>query len=143
MHWQERRQNRQSSEGSDSDESAGKQQRHVEGGTDDEEYRHYALVDRVNTTMSVWMGTTMACAQCHNHKYDPFKQTDFYGLVDGIHCRFYDFGDLDGVYALIDHYIACPLEARTIADAGCEQIRNAGHTYVNRARTILETVGLA
>ncbi|MCW5556825.1 MAG: DUF1549 domain-containing protein, partial [Verrucomicrobiae bacterium] len=37
-----------------------------EGGTNDEEFRNVALVDRVNTTMAVWMGTTMACAQCHN-----------------------------------------------------------------------------
>ena len=42
----------------------------TEGGTDDEEFRYEAVVDRVNTTMSVWMGTTFGCAQCHNHKYD-------------------------------------------------------------------------
>ena len=41
-----------------------------EGGTSDEEFRNVAIVDRVNTTMAVWMGTTMSCAQCHNHKYD-------------------------------------------------------------------------
>ena len=35
-----------------------------EGGTNDEEFRNVAVVDRVNTTMAVWMGTTMACAQC-------------------------------------------------------------------------------
>jgi hypothetical protein len=52
----------------------------TEGGTDDEEFRHEAVVDRVNTTFSVWMGTTMACAQCHNHKYDPFSMKDYYQL---------------------------------------------------------------
>src|SRR5262245_33689693 len=51
-----------------------------EGGTNDEEYRNVALVDRVNTTMAVWMGTTMACAQCHDHKYDPLTQTDYFRL---------------------------------------------------------------
>jgi hypothetical protein len=51
-----------------------------EGGTNDEEYRNVAIVDRVNTTMAVWMGTTMACAQCHDHKYDPIKQTDYFRL---------------------------------------------------------------
>ena len=51
-----------------------------EGGTNDEEFRNVALVDRVNTTMAVWMGTTMACAQCHNHKYDPISQEDYYRL---------------------------------------------------------------
>jgi len=51
-----------------------------EGGTDDEEFRNVALVDRVNTTMAVWMGTTMACAQCHNHKYDPISQEEYFRL---------------------------------------------------------------
>lgn len=52
----------------------------TEGGTDDEEFRVAALIDRVNTTMAVWMGTTMGCAQCHNHKYDPFTQAEYYKL---------------------------------------------------------------
>ena len=51
-----------------------------EGGTDDEEYRNVAIVDRVNTTMAVWMGTTMACAQCHNHKYDPISQSEYFQM---------------------------------------------------------------
>jgi hypothetical protein len=49
-----------------------------EGGSDREEYRNVAIVDRVNTTMSVWMGTTMACAQCHDHKYDPIAQKEYF-----------------------------------------------------------------
>ena len=49
-----------------------------EGGTNDEEFRNVAIVDRVNTTMAVWMGTTIACAQCHSHKYDPISQKDFF-----------------------------------------------------------------
>lgn len=49
-----------------------------EGGTNDEEFRNVAVVDRVNTTYAVWMGTTMACAQCHTHKYDPLSQKEFY-----------------------------------------------------------------
>jgi Protein of unknown function (DUF1553)/Protein of unknown function (DUF1549)/Planctomycete cytochrome C/NedA-like, galactose-binding domain len=51
-----------------------------EGGTNDEEFRNAAVVDRVNTTMAVWMGTTIACAQCHDHKYDPLPQADFFRL---------------------------------------------------------------
>ena len=51
-----------------------------EGGTNDEEFRSAAVVDRVNTTMAVWMGTTIACAQCHDHKYDPLSQADFFRL---------------------------------------------------------------
>lgn len=49
-----------------------------EGGTNDEEFRNVAVVDRVNTTMAVWMGTTMACAQCHTHKYDPITQEEYF-----------------------------------------------------------------
>ena len=49
-----------------------------EGGTQNEEFRNVAVVDRVNTTMAVWMGTTMACAQCHTHKYDPITQEEYF-----------------------------------------------------------------
>lgn len=49
-----------------------------EGGTQDEEFRNAAVVDRVNTTMAVWMGTSMACAQCHTHKYDPITITEYF-----------------------------------------------------------------
>jgi mono/diheme cytochrome c family protein len=49
-----------------------------EGGTSDEEFRTAAIVDRVNTTLAVWMGTTMACAQCHTHKYDPITHEDYF-----------------------------------------------------------------
>jgi hypothetical protein len=52
----------------------------TEGGTDDEEFRCDAVVDRVNTTMAVWMGSTLGCAQCHDHKYDPFSQREYYQL---------------------------------------------------------------
>jgi hypothetical protein len=52
-----------------------------EGGVDKEEARWETLVDRVNTTATVWLGTTFACAQCHNHKYDPISQRDFYRLL--------------------------------------------------------------
>jgi hypothetical protein len=52
----------------------------TEGGTDDEEFRHEAVVDRVNTTMASWMATTINCCQCHNHKYDPLTMKEFYQL---------------------------------------------------------------
>ena len=51
-----------------------------EGGTIDEEFRTVAVIDRVNTTLSTWMGTTMACAQCHDHKYDPLSQKEYFQL---------------------------------------------------------------
>ncbi len=46
----------------------------VEAGTDPEE-------SRVNTTATVWLGSTLECAQCHDHKYDPFTQADYYRLA--------------------------------------------------------------
>jgi hypothetical protein len=53
----------------------------TEGGTDREEFRVAAVKDRVNTTMQVWMGLTMGCAQCHSHKYDPITQKEYYRFV--------------------------------------------------------------
>ena len=52
-----------------------------EGGVDPDEALYEVLVDRVNTTATVWLGSTVACAQCHNHKYDPFSQKDYYRLM--------------------------------------------------------------
>ncbi|MGB1888265.1 MAG: DUF1549 domain-containing protein, partial [Akkermansiaceae bacterium] len=53
-----------------------------EGGTNDEEFRNVAVVDRVNTTFATWMGTTMACAQCHTHKYDPITHHEYFQIFD-------------------------------------------------------------
>lgn len=52
----------------------------VEAGVDPEENRTNQVVDRVNTTGTVWLGTSMECAQCHEHKYDPFSQEEYYQL---------------------------------------------------------------
>tara|TARA_R110002051_G_scaffold2189_1_gene11250 strand:+ start:4128 stop:6860 length:2733 start_codon:yes stop_codon:yes gene_type:complete len=49
-----------------------------EGGTEDEEFRVASVLDRVNTTFSVWQSTTMECVQCHSHTYDPFKNEEYY-----------------------------------------------------------------
>lgn len=51
-----------------------------EGGTDDEEFRIKAVIDRVNTTMEVWQGATFGCVQCHSHPYDPVRHESFYEL---------------------------------------------------------------
>jgi hypothetical protein len=52
-----------------------------EGGIDKEEARLQALVDRVNTTGTVWLGLTVGCAECHSHKFDPLPQTEYYQLL--------------------------------------------------------------
>src|SRR5262249_26148904 len=49
-----------------------------EGGVDQEQFRVEAVVDRVNTTAKVFLGITLGCAQCHDHKYDPFSQREYY-----------------------------------------------------------------
>ncbi|MEI7775579.1 MAG: DUF1549 domain-containing protein, partial [Verrucomicrobiota bacterium] len=51
-----------------------------EGGTSDEEFRNAAVIDRVNTTWAVWMGSSMACAQCHTHKFDPLTQKEYFSF---------------------------------------------------------------
>ena len=52
-----------------------------EGGIDPNEYRFYAMVDRVAVTGTTWMGLTLNCAQCHTHKYDPVLHTDYYSVM--------------------------------------------------------------
>jgi mono/diheme cytochrome c family protein len=60
----------------------------TEGGVDKEQFRVEACVDRVNTTGKVWLGITLGCCQCHDHKYDPFSQREYY--------QFFAFFNSDG-----------------------------------------------
>jgi hypothetical protein len=78
-----------------------------EGGIDVEEYRFETLVDRVATTGAVWLGSTIACAQCHNHKFDPFPQKDYYRFL-----AFFDNGAYEvhgqGDEEVVDRWIEEP-----------------------------------
>src|SRR5439155_4022922 len=68
-----------------------------EGGVDKEEAHWENLIDRVNTTATVWLGSTLGCAQCHNHKYDPFTQKEYYQFLafftNTAKTSFHDYGD--------------------------------------------------
>jgi hypothetical protein len=66
-----------------------------EGGAIPEENRFVALFDRVDATATTWMGLTMSCAQCHDHKYDPITQRDYYALLDAFQ-RVPESGVVDG-----------------------------------------------
>jgi len=52
-----------------------------EGGIQDKEYVKKYQAERVRTTATTWLGSTMACCECHDHKFDPFKTKDFYGMA--------------------------------------------------------------
>ncbi len=53
-------------------------QTNTEGGTDDEEFRIAAVIDRLNTTWTTWQATTFGCVQCHAHPYEPIEHDEFY-----------------------------------------------------------------
>ena len=78
-----------------------------EGGVDVEQFRVEQIVDRVNTTAAVFMGLTMACAQCHNHKFDPLTQREYYGLF-----AFFNGGMEKDIPAPLDSEVT--LYARTL-----------------------------
>src|SRR5690606_17483694 len=52
-----------------------------EAGSDPDEYAVKYAVDRLTTTSTVWLGLTMQCAECHDHKFDPITVQDFYSLM--------------------------------------------------------------
>jgi hypothetical protein len=84
-----------------------------EGGAIPEEYQTAYIVDRVNTTATVWLGLTVACTQCHDHKFDPLTQKEFY--------QFYAFfnnvpeNGLDGQKGNAAPFIKVPTQEEKVA----------------------------
>jgi hypothetical protein len=104
-----------------------------EGGVDPEESRYEVLVDRVNTTATVWLGSTLGCAQCHNHKYDPFSQKDYFRMLAFFASSAYDsktFGD--GT-----RFFEPTLE---LASAGQESARKTQQAEIDRLELELKAV---
>ncbi|QDT14679.1 PSD1 and planctomycete cytochrome C domain-containing protein [Alienimonas californiensis] len=97
-------------------------QSNEEGGTDDEQFRTEAILDRVSTTWQVWQGLTMECVQCHAHPYDPLRHEEFYESA----AFFNDTADVD----LDDDYPTLPVprdradyQRAAVLDAEMEPLR--------------------
>ncbi|RMF43169.1 MAG: DUF1549 domain-containing protein, partial [Planctomycetota bacterium] len=56
-------------------------QTNEEGGTDDEQFRVEAVIDRINTTWLAWQGLSFGCVQCHSHPYDPIRHDEYYRFM--------------------------------------------------------------
>lgn len=82
-----------------------------EGGIDPEQFRVEQVIDRTNTTGTVWMGLTVGCAQCHDHKYDPISQRDYYRLF-----AFFNEADEDHMDAPMPGELGPHLQARPSYD---------------------------
>ena len=105
-----------------------------EGGVDQGEQRWLTVVDRVSTTAQVWLGTTLQCAQCHNHKYDPFAMKEYYQFF-----AFFDHCDEPALDVLTpiqeQQKKSLQTEMETLATESAN-LRNAGHPPADRLDTL-------
>lgn len=91
-----------------------------EGGIDPEEFRIESVIDRVNTTASVWLGITLACAQCHDHKFDPLSQADYFQFL-----AFFNSAENDGHGSGLGPVLEIPTEEEeTRLQVWSEQLRD-------------------
>lgn len=106
-----------------------------EGGTDNEEFRVAAVIDRVNTTWEALMGTTFSCVQCHSHPYDPFKHEEYYKFMAFFNNTRDD--DTDEEYPLLRHYDE---ESQQQLEAVTEWLRkNEGEEKAKKWNRFLKT----
>ncbi len=96
----------------------------TEGGTDQEEFRCKAVVDRVTTTATVWLGSTMGCCECHSHKYDPFTQREFYSLF-----AFFNNANEKAIPAPTADEQAAYEKAKRIHETEAKQLESALDSY--------------
>lgn len=89
-----------------------------EGGIDREQFRVESIVDRTNTTATVFLGLTMGCAQCHDHKYDPISQKEYYQLF-----AFFNNCDEPDLTVATPEEVARLEQAQREIDAYLEKIR--------------------
>lgn len=95
-----------------------------EGGVDPEQFRVEQVVDRTNTTGSVFLGLTVACAQCHSHKYDPISQKDYYQLY-----AFFNTGVEKDIPAPLDAEVEVYKQAKAAHDARQADLQKAIDAY--------------
>ncbi len=108
-----------------------------EGGIDPEEARFETLVDRVNTTSTVWLGSTVGCAQCHNHKYDPIAQKDYYKLYAFFNSTTYEYGYQGDGMNEETRWVKEPI--LTLPSPQQEEKRNALEAEIAQLETKLKT----
>lgn len=95
-----------------------------EGGVDFEEFRVKSVKDRTNTTGQVWLGLTIACAECHNHKYDPISQEEYYGLF-----AFFNTAEEDDLSAPFENELRSYQENKIKFDSVHHRLVEALDTY--------------
>jgi hypothetical protein len=79
-----------------------------EAGVDRAEARFEQIVNRTNTVATTWLGLTVGCAQCHNHKFDPISQQEYYKMF-----AFFDHAEEEDIDAPLPGEQAPPPEYRT------------------------------
>jgi hypothetical protein len=99
-----------------------------ETGLIDEEYRVEYVADRLETTATTWMGLTIGCARCHDHKYDPITQRDYYRLFD-----FFNQGPETGLIRS-DNPPRSGRTGRALRAAACRTDRELGKASGSGAR---------
>ncbi|GAB5558543.1 MAG: PSD1 and planctomycete cytochrome C domain-containing protein [Synoicihabitans sp.] len=108
----------------------------VEGGSDDEEFRIAAVMDRVNTTWQAWMGTSFSCVQCHSHPYDPIPHESYYSFMS-MFDNDWDH-DMSNEYPTIGY--ALDPEEREAAFELQQQIAELGRAYQEPFRQLATQV---